>query len=212
MAVTEFRELSEPELGQLTDDRLIDYIRAAREAGRREAMGRAIAILVMGYWDTLVQRARLKVPESEVEDVVAETMISAIGSAFDGRTVGEFRSWMHTILSRRIADLFESRKRRPATTELAGEHGGDEEVWGKEPEAPFEGDALFAQDCLRRAYDELEEERHRQVIDLYLLGPRSASETAAEVGRGMTAANVHQISSRFQSRFRALLEEGDPPG
>jgi RNA polymerase sigma factor (sigma-70 family) len=207
--LTEFRELTELELGQLNDEQLVDYLRAAREAGRPGAMGPAIGVLVIGYWDTLVARARLKLPEAVVEDVAAEAMMSALASAFDGRSVGEFRSWLHTILSRRIADHFEARKRRPATTELASEHVGEDEVWGSEPAQPFEGDALFAQECLQRAYDELTEPRHRQVIDLYVLGPHSAGETAALVGSGMTEANVHQISSRFQKRFRELLEGED---
>jgi RNA polymerase sigma factor (sigma-70 family) len=210
--LTEFRELTELELGQLNDEQLVDYLRAAREAGRPEAMRPAIAVLVLGYWDTLIGRARLKLPEADVEDVAAEAMMSALASAFDGRSVGEFRSWLHTILSRRIADYFEARKRRPATTELASEHAGEDDVWGSEPAEPFEGDALHAQDCLREAYDELTEPRHRSVIDLYVLGPHSAGEAAARLGSGMTEANVHQISSRFQRRFRELLDGGDTAG
>jgi hypothetical protein len=42
-----------------------------------------------------------------------------------------------------------------------------------------------------------------------VLAPNSAAETAALVGDGMTEANVHQISSRFQRRVRELLEGGD---
>lgn len=210
--MTEFEELCEVRLGQLSDDGLIDYLRAARGAGRHDAMQSAIGVLVLGYWEVLVNRARLKLPEADVEDVAAEAMMSAIASAFDGSSVGEFRSWMHTILSRRIADHFEARKRRPVTTELVTEHAGAEDVWGREPEVAFEGDALFAQDCISRAYGELEEARHRQVIDLYVYGPHSATETAELVGEGMSEANVHQIASRFQRRFRELLEDGDTAG
>ena len=210
--LTEFRELTELELGRLNDEQLVDYLRAAREAGRPEAMRPAIAVLVLGYWDMLIGRARLKLPDADVEDVAAEAMMSALASAFDGRSVGEFRSWLHTILSRRIADHFEARKRRPATTELASEHAGEDDVWGSEPAEPFEGEALFAQQCLRQAYDELIEHRHRQVIDLYVLGPHSAGEAASLVGSDMTEANVHQISSRFQKRFRELLDGGDTAG
>lgn len=208
--LTEFRELAELELQQLNDEQLVDYLRAAREAGRPEAMRPAIAVLVLGYWDTLIARARLKLPEADTEDVAADAMMSALASAFDGRSVGEFRAWLHTILSRRIADYFEARKRRPATTGLVSEHAGEDDVWGKEPAAPFEGDALFAEECLRQSYAELTEPRHRQVVDLYVLGPHSAGEAAALVGPDMTEANVHQIASRFQRRFRQLLEGGEP--
>ena len=193
----------------MSDEQLVAYMRAARDAGRPEAMKPALAVLVFGYWDTLVNRARLKLPAADAEDVAGEAVASAIASAFDGRSVGEFRSWLHTILSRRVADYHEARKRRPKTTELASEHQGDDEVRGKEPAVPFEGEALFASECLARAYEELERDSHRRVIDLYVLGPLSAAETAAEVGDGMTEANVHQIASRFQRRFRELLGGGD---
>jgi RNA polymerase sigma factor (sigma-70 family) len=206
--LADFRELPEHHLSDLGDEQLIDYLRAAREAGRHEAMKPAVAVLVFGYHDTLRNRARLKLPEHDVEDVVSETMASAIASAFDGSSVGEFRSWLHTILSRRIADFHDARSRSPKTTSLPSEHEGEEEVWGREPAVPFEGDAQHARDCIRRAYEELDNDSHRRVIDLYLFGPHSATEAAGLVGDGMTEANVHQIASRFQKRVKELLEEG----
>ena len=197
----------------LGDDALIDYLRAARDVGRHDAMKLAVAVLVFGYHDTLMNRARLKLPEADVADVVSETLASAIASAFDGSSVGEFKSWLHTILSRRIADYHDARTRRPKTAALPGEHLGDEDVWGDEPSDPFEGDALHARSCLQRAYCELELGSHRAVIDLYVLGPNGAADTAALIGEGMTEANVHQIASRFQRRFKELLDEdGDTGG
>jgi RNA polymerase sigma factor (sigma-70 family) len=204
-----FQELPDQQLATLSDDQLIDYMRRARGAGRHLAMKPAIGVLVYGYWDNLVGRARLKLPAADAEDVAGEAVASAIASAFDGKSIGEFRAWLHTILGRRIADYLEARKRRPQTTPLPSEHEAEEEVWGAEPDVEFEGEALFADDCLRRAYGEIEEPRHRRVIDLYVLGPHAAAEAADLVGDGMTEANVHQIASRFQRRFRALLEEGN---
>jgi RNA polymerase sigma factor (sigma-70 family) len=202
-----FQELPEHRLTTLTDDQIVDYLRRAREAGRHEAMRPAIGVLVYGYWGSLVNRARLKLPSlADAEEVAGEAVASAIASAFDGRSVGEFRSWLHTILSRRIADHLESRKRRPRTTQLPSEHARDEDVWGAEPAVEFEGEALSAQECLRQAYEELENPRHRRVIDLYVLGPHAAAETAELVGNEMTAANVHQIASRFHRRVTELLQ------
>jgi RNA polymerase sigma factor (sigma-70 family) len=171
-------------------------------------MKAVLAVLVYGYWPNLVSRAALKLPRSDAEDVAGEAVTSAIAAAFDGRSVGEFRSWLHTILSRRIADYHEARKRLVPTSALASEHRGEDETWSEEPEVAFEGDALFAQQCLRRAYADLDDERHRLVIDLHLLGPQSALETAKLVD-GMSEANVHQIASRFQRRFRELLDDGN---
>jgi len=202
-----FKELPEHQLRSQSDGQLIAYLRSARQAGRLDAMKPAVGLLVFGYWDSLLNRARLKLSYADAEDVAAEAAASAIASAFDGRSVGEFRSWLHTILARRIADYYEARKRRVKSTTLPSEHEGDEEVWGRDPAAPFEGEALPALECLARAYDELEDDRHRQVIDRYVYGPQSAGEVA-EVVDGMSEANVHQIGSRFQSRVRELLGEG----
>jgi RNA polymerase sigma factor (sigma-70 family) len=199
-------ELPEHRLQALDDEALVDYMRRAREAGRHDAMKPAIAVLVYGYFDTLRARALAKLPTLEdAEDVASEATASAIVSAFDGKSVGEFRSWLHTILTRRIADYYEARKRRPETTALPSENEGDENVWGDEPSVPFAGDGVHARDCIQQAYEEIEDPRHRQVIDLYLFGPHTAGETADIVGDGMTEANVHQISSRFQKRVKELL-------
>lgn len=203
--MADFRELPEHELSVLDDEQLIAYLRAARAAGRHEAMKPAVAVLVYGYHPTLVNRARLKLPDADIEDVVSEAIASAIVSAFDGSSVGEFRSWLHTILSRRIADYHEARKRRPKTAPLPGE---DEETWGHEPRVAPEGEALHARECVERALGELKNPRHRRVLDLYVFGPHSAGETARLVGDGMTEANVHQIASRFERRVKELLEEG----
>jgi RNA polymerase sigma factor (sigma-70 family) len=212
-AVAEFEELPEHRLDNLSDEQLVDYLRRAREAGRHDAMKPAVAVLVYGYWENLVNRARLKLrSDADAEEVAAEAIASAIVSAFDGKSVGEFRSWLHTILSRRIADWWEAKEQKLEKTLLPSEHQGDEEVWGREPSVEFEGEALFARQCVRQALEEIEDRRHRRVIDLYVLAPNSAAETAALVGDGMTEANVHQISSRFQRRVRELLEGGDTSG
>ncbi len=206
--MADFNELPEQRLTRLSDDELIEYLQRARAAGRHEAMKPAIAVLVYGYWDILVARARLKLRNvHDAEEVASEAIASALASAFDGGSVGEFRSWLHTILSRRIADWWDSQQRRPQTSALPSEHGGDDDVWGSEPSVPFEGDALHARDCIERALAELSD-GHTEVVELYVLGPCSARATAARVGDGMSEENVHQISSRFQRRVKELLQEG----
>lgn len=206
--VADFRVLPEQRLRELSDDELIEYLRRARAAERHEAMKPALGVLVYGYWDILVARARLKLRSGhDAEEVASEAMTSAIASAFDGNSVGEFRSWLHTILARRIADWWDAQGRRPATAVLPSEHAGEDDVWGREPSVPFEGDALFARDCVERAREELSDE-HARVVELYVLGPHSARATAEQMGEGMSEANVHQISSRFQRRVQELLEDG----
>jgi RNA polymerase sigma factor (sigma-70 family) len=170
----------------------------------------AVAVLVHGYWDILVHRARLKLrTDADAEEVAAETVASAIASAFDGRSVGEFRSWLHTIMSRRIADWWQKEERTLQTRPLP--QPGDEEFAGREPAVAFEGDALPARESVRAALEELPA-AHREVVRLYVLGPHAATEAASLAGEGMTEANVHQIASRFQKRVRELLEAGHHSG
>ena len=64
---------------------------------------------------------------------------------------------------------------------------------------------MHARECVNRAYAELENARHRLVVDSYVFGAHTAAEAAALVGDGMTEANVHQIASRFQARVKELL-------
>ena len=167
-------------------------------------MRTAIAVLAFGYWEILVNRARLKLPEADAENVAGEALESAIVSAFDGKSVGEFRSWLHTILARRIADYYKKRERTLPTDTLPGEH---EEAWGDEPAIGFEGDALHARQCIARALSELQP-AHREVVDLHVLGPLSAGEAAGEID-GMTDENVHQIASRFRKTVQGYLDEGE---
>jgi len=181
-------------------------MRAARRAGEPGALRRALAILVFGYMDTVTQRVRLKVPDEDVEDVAAITMESAISSAFDGRSIGEFRSWLHTIVDRRIADYHRRREGKPKLQSLPTQHLGDEEAWGDEPAEEFD-EAVDAKRALEQTYDELSDE-HRRVVDLHILGPLGAKDAAAQMP-GMSEANVHQIASRFQKRFRDLLDPGN---
>ena len=204
MEPSPFRELSEQELALLTDDELIAYIRGARTARRPSAATLALQMLVFGYWDTLVARAGLKLPVSATEDVAAIALESAIKSAFDGESIGEFRSWLHTILARKISEYYRSREGKPKLVPLITEHAGDEDVWGEEPSVePADGTLVDLRRAIERAYTELGT-GHQAVVDLYVFSEYSASEASAQTGEGEN--NVHQIGSRFRKRVKAILE------
>jgi len=194
-----FQERSESELSDLSDEDLIDYIRTARAADVPRAGNLALAILVFAHWDNMVARARLRTPREEVEDVAGQALEGAIQSAFDGESVGQFRSWLNTIVDRRVADFH--RKQRVSTTRIPD--GGDDE-WGEEPSIGFEGDTVDARRAIEAALEELGED-HRRVVEIYVVGGGSARDAAAQV-ESMSEANVHQIGSRFRRRLRELLE------
>ena len=213
LSLTAFEELPEHHLSELSDEQLVDYLRAAREAGAHEAMKPAIGILVYGYWDVLVNRARMKLPPADVEDVASEAIYSAIASAFDGKSVGEFRSWLHTILSRRIADHLEGRKRQahrprssPPSTPAPTTYGAT---------SPPRTSRVTP--CSPRSASSRPTRRSRttttagsSTCTCWVRSRRPMP--PSEIGDGMSEANVHQIASRFQKRFRELFDEGDTAG
>ena len=99
-----FERKPDHQVDRLNDEATVAYARGAREAGDHAASAHAIAVLVYGHWPNIERRVRMKVPREHVEDVTAEIVTSAIQSAFDGTSVGEFGAWLATITKRRIAD------------------------------------------------------------------------------------------------------------
>jgi RNA polymerase sigma factor (sigma-70 family) len=179
-----FRALGERELVGLGDDALIAYVRTARSAGHGSARD-ALAVLVYGHWHNVSRRVALKVPPSAVEDVTSDVLVSAIQSAFDGSSEGEFHVWLRTITARRIAD-FHRRQRAPAVA-----------LEDVSVAAPEEG-VVVVVDAVERVLARLSEE-HRRVVELVVFAGLPAGEVD-----GVSSANVHQIASRFR---RALREE-----
>jgi RNA polymerase sigma factor (sigma-70 family) len=194
-----FHPLDEAGLQRLDDDALIDYMRRARGAGHPSA-GLALAILVYGHWANVERRIRLKVPELHVEDLTGEVVADAISSAFDGRSVGEFVSWLSTITRRAIADFYRrgSGQARFDDTSPA------------EPEAPSEEGAVEVRDAIERVMVKLRAD-HRRVVDIIVFEDGTAADAASEVP-GVNAANAHQIVSRFRRALRAELEAGGDTG
>lgn len=199
-----FKGRPDQELQQLDDDELVAYGRAARDAGDMAAARRALAFLVYGYEADVQRRVALRVPRHAVDEVTRDALIRAVAAAFDGRSIGQFRSWMNTIIERTAADYFRTAGRRPKETPLAGE-GDDDVVWGAVPRVDGEARAVE----FRLLVDDLLEslnEAHRRVIDLHVFDGYSAREVCDRID-GMSEDNVAKIASRFRARLRERLEE-----
>lgn len=110
--------LPEHVLDGLTDEELIAYIAAMRSRGNAEAAATGLGVLVFGHWENVRRRVALRVPSVEVEDLTGEIIPSAVRSAFDGTSEGEFIVWLGTIVKRRIADFYRLRERRLDTDSL----------------------------------------------------------------------------------------------
>ena len=202
-----FERKPDHELDRLDDEALVAYARAARDAGDQAAGARAIAVLVYGYWPNVERRVRMKVPREHVEDVTADVVASAIQSAFDGTSVGEFRAWLGTITRRRIADYHRRAEKTPATVPLVPD---PDEAGTPDPAAASEEGLVETRDVVERVLAGLSD-AHRRVVELVVFEARTASQAAQEVP-GMREDNVHQIVSRFRRALRRALQDGDTQG
>ncbi len=200
-----FKEKGEHELSAMPEDRLIAYLLGARAAGARTDL--PVSILVWKLMSNVRRRVALKVPPEAIEEVSEAVLLSALTSVFDGSSVGEFRSWLSTIIQRRIADYHRSPKTDVRLVPLPDEHEGDDEVWGRRASVPFEGEAIDVERALARAMGELSDE-HREVVLLYIFDDRPAAEVADRVD-GISETNVHKIAQRFRDRVNDLLSGGD---
>ncbi len=199
-----FQTYDELQLHRLSDDELLACLRDARAKGELDGAKLALQILVFGYMEHVRARVALKVPEHAVDEVSGHALVSAIAGAFRGASKGEFRSWLHVIVDRRIADFH--RAGRVEIVALAPEHDAVARL-------DDETSAIAAENVVRTTMAELSEV-HRAVIDRYVFDGLSAEETSRELGRLFPALgnspispqNVHKIAQRFRDRLRLTLQ------
>jgi RNA polymerase sigma factor (sigma-70 family) len=215
-----FRELPESELPELSDEKLVEYAVAAREAGASAAERLAFEVLAYGLLPFTQAQVAKTVPIEDVEDVASDALSAALkslhraGASFRGSTLAEFRGWLKRIAQFQIADYWKGQERRPETQPLVSEHEGEEEVFGKEPATADPTDAVGVRDVVDQLLDKLDPPK-RRVVELKVFENQSAADTAAIVNREfadldprMTAANADQIASRFRKELRGKLDEG----
>lgn len=207
MPSARFRQQPDHELDQLSDEKLIAYLREGASAGNHAAARRALAILVYGHAANVERRMLLRLPRHAALDAAHDALVRAITSAFDGTSEGEFHSWLNTICDRTAVDWYRRRERRPRETRLPSEHAEDDEVWGEEPATGSEAGAVELQLILAEIMAELTPS-HRQVIELHVLEGVPAAETSARID-GMKPDNVAQIASRVRKRLREILEQAE---
>lgn len=207
---------SESELDRLGTGELVAYIQEHKRFGHPDCVRRAMGVLAFRYMDFVRAKVSEKVDRQDVDDLASQVLESALRSAFDGKTVGEFVNWLKVITSRRIADHYG----RPGLEEepLPEEHEGEEQIWGH---ATAAGDGFVDEIAYREIAGRLLEELslvHRMVVRCY--GPvelgfdnLSAAETrkqveATHVGETMSEDNVHKIWSRFRGKLAGELRLG----
>lgn len=213
-----YRRLTESELTLLGDDELVARIAAAREADDPAGAKLAAAHLAYGFEQLIKGRVACKVPLEDLDDVAQEALVSVVSASFEGKVLGEFRSFLLTVVDRRVADYHRERGRRPGQTTLPT--GVDEEdgAWGDEPAVEDASAAVEINDAVARV---LATRNPHHVLMIELYGPEviggsdlGAAEVAARVERGLDAprvsvANVQQVWRRFKVDLASELTSGE---
>lgn len=199
------RPLSAHDLPPLSDEQLIAYVAAMRARGERDAAALGLAHLVYGHWENVRRRVSLRVPAADVDDVAGEVITSAVTSAFDGTSEGEFVVWMGRIAQRRIADYHRAKARRISAESLDAVTEA-----GYEPSADGGVDRtgyLEVQTIIQELLGERSPE-HRRVVEVMVFDDLPASSAQAAVP-GLSEANAYKIVSRFRRDLRVRLAERD---
>lgn len=210
------RRLTESELALLGDDELVAQVAAAREAGDPVGAKMAAAQLAYGFEPLIKARVACRVPLEDVDDVAQESLVSIVGASFGGKVLGEFRSFLLTVVDRRIADYHRERGRRPVQARLPGGEG--EDAWGEEPAVEDASAPTAIRDAVERV---LATRSHHHALMIRLYGPDAidgedlaAAEVAEEVrrrldGREVSVANVQQVWHRFKIDLADELTSGE---
>jgi len=201
------------------DEEVVAYIAAAREIEAADAVKDAMGILAYGYQDAILARIRAKVPREFVEDVAMEVMASMLTSAFDGKVIGEFRAFMFTIVSRRIADFHRKRESEPDQDRLPTGDGDDDGVWGNDASTDDETGVVALREIVATVLGKRSAE-HREMIRLYgpeLLDGEDLSaagvvERLAADGVETSESNVQQVWHRFKVELATELQSGEDGG
>lgn len=215
-ALAEFRAQSERDLQNRSDEELISYALAAREAENADAERLALEILAFGLEGFVAAVVAEKIPSQDVPDLACDVLEGALkslrreGARFRGHTLSEFRGWLKRIAVFKRADWLD--RQPPPAQPLISEHEGDETVFGTEPATPDFADGVADLDAFDQEMAKLDE-RKRLVVELRLLDDFSSNDTADRTNQAfpdwnppMTASNVDQIVSRFRKNLRGDLD------
>ncbi len=203
-----FRPKNEHQLSKLSDDDLVAYLIAARDAGHDDEVRKATGILVYSRYRQQLAFIRKKVRSAEdAEDILATVTLDMLSAAFRGNYTGQFFSLFFTIRDRRIADFHEKAGREPEA-EPVNPEGPDliEELLGSEEFAGESEVRMLIDECLESVSP-----RDQEIVRMRRDGFPS-KEVADRINQGnlggktkMTPANVDQIYARFKHRLHPEL-------
>jgi DNA-directed RNA polymerase specialized sigma24 family protein len=193
------RPLGDAALLRRSPEQILCQVRRARRAGAHGDARHWLGLLAWRYRPMVRACVAQRVPAEHVDDVTASALTRALTARFDGVSVGEYVRFLRTIADRSACDFHRHRARQPAVTTLGDEHDG----WQEPAAEDGEIEALGVHSAIRDVLSDVRP-AHAEAVMLHVLGGWSAAEVAARVPR-MTAANVHQVATRFRRSLRDAL-------
>lgn len=217
-----FREHNDAALAKLDDEKIIEYIRSARKAGKKDAIEMATQVLAFKYQEKVLGyvRARMERFGSAIYEEVAEVALSdaVVASVrFRGEVLPEFGGLVFRIAFLRIQDYH--RKKRIDTEPLTF-IDKDGEVRTKEAPVPDKTEQIAELSVrvpvFKKCFAELNPV-HQEVIRLVRYQGLSHKAVAEEINRQfsgdsddpMTDQNVAKIDSRFGKSLKRALDDAE---
>lgn len=208
-----FHRRSDLELDAASDEEVVEYLVAAREAGEGDEVALALRLLVFGRMPFVEAMVARKVPDHAVDRVAGEAMFSAMKSAFAGESIGQFVNFLRTVTARRIADYWDST--RALGREAPTLDDDDDRRAAVDPLDPVESVVIRGViDAVIEA--EFARADHQRVVALAVFDDLATREVCDQVNDEfpdldppMSANNVDKVKSRFRKALRTALDAGD---
>ncbi len=174
-----------------------DLVREAQR-GSAEAFNR----LYERYLPMVYNRVRYTIPGPDIEDVTQEIFIAVIRSLGSFRGTARFSTWLRTLVNRRVADYY--RSRREQEVELPVDLGEDDPPMARDRIGAYPELSLEDSVALRQALAEIPES-YREVLLLRFVEGLQFHEIASERGQSLEAAK--SLFRRAVAALRGQLNQ-----
>ena len=208
MSSGRFRILKDWEINALDDDAVIAYAVEARRRGHPDAHDLAIDLITFRHRGRVSRRLRLAgLATDKIEDATADVIARAIGAAFDGIAPGQFFKWLDRITQYAFVDFFRAPRSRTGVDEVgfADDLDDDDGFWPAQGWEDFPHEQIEAQDAVGRALDTLDNDLHREIIELFVLRDLPAKQVAEQLATSVD--NVSQVKLRFMKALAKTMRE-----
>jgi RNA polymerase sigma-70 factor (ECF subfamily) len=187
------KAISMSNLSELSDKDLVHRA----QAGSLEAFN----LLYNRYFSKVYQRVSYKIPETDVDDVTQEVLLTMVRSLKKFKHKSKFDTWLRTIINRRIADYYRSKKPVDTETDI---QSGNIQFDLQTMEAETSSNKLDEMITLRKALKNLPD-HYQEIILLRFVDGLQFKEIAQINSQSLEATK--SLYRRSISTLRSYLED-----